>query len=80
MSDLVLEVLSKGEHKVIVDLQHDSTFQTPVMKFKYIHNPDNVNIGTSSMFKTAFRNSKQVFHISVILKDIIFKRLRGHAI
>jgi hypothetical protein len=77
MSDMLLEELSKGVYKVKASLKKRSSFKTPEVKFKYGHDHDSINVGTSFKFKNTVSNSKQVFHIAVILKDIIRKRLRG---
>jgi hypothetical protein len=79
VSDEVLEELPKSEYYMKISLKQRSIFKNPDFKFKYRHDPDKISTGTSNKYNTAIKNSQQVFHISIILLDIIRKWLKGAA-
>jgi hypothetical protein len=83
VSDEVLEELPKGEYYMKIFEKSDfkkSDFKNPKFKFKLRHDPDKISTGTSKKYNTTIKNSQQVFHISIILLDIIRKWLKGAAI
>ena len=76
VSDEVLEELPKGEYYMKIFEKSDfkeSDFKNPKFKFKLRHDPDKISTGTSNKYNTTIKNTQQVFHISIILLDIIRK-------
>ena len=77
VSDEVLEELPKGEY--YMKIFEKSDFKNPKFKFKLRHDPDKISTGTSKKYNKTIKNTQQVFHISIILLDIIRKWLKGAA-